>query len=180
MAAEGQEGPARLAVHHMRVTRRPASGIDRDAVGKLLALVAGHAHLAHRDGARRHVEEQGRLPVGAGQGDAHRVGGEAGIGPPEWRDETSVIGHVDEVQGDKPGGGGQLAIGADAADVMRVRQCHGDDTGLAAARDGGRHGLARHDAPVAAAAVEHEDGAVILHQLARVFGTTRPACQCRT
>ncbi len=78
----------------------PAGSIS-DALGDWLALVARHADLAHRDSARGHVEEQGRLPVGAGQGDAHRIGREARVGSPERRDETSMVRHVDEVQRDE-------------------------------------------------------------------------------
>jgi hypothetical protein len=165
VTAEGQEGAVRLAVHHVRIARGPAGGIDEDAFRRGPALVAGDAHLAHRDGARRHVEEQRRLPVGAGQGDADGIGGEARVAAPEGRDEPPVVGDVDEVQRDEAGGAGHLAVRPDAADVMGVRERHRHHAGLAAARDGGGHGLAGDRPAVAAAAVEHQRRAVVLHQL---------------
>jgi hypothetical protein len=58
-----------------------------------------------------------------------------------------------------------LAVGADAPDVMRVGEPHRHHAALAAARDGGVHRLARDRPPVAAPAVEHQEGAVVLHHL---------------
>ena len=131
----------------------------------LVALVPGHPHLAHGDRAGRHVEQQRRLALGPGQGDAHRIGDEARVGAAERRDDRAMVGHVDEVQRDEAGGAGHLPVGAHAADVVRVGQRHGHHAGLAAALDGGRHRLLGHAAAVPTEAVEHERGAVVLHDL---------------
>jgi hypothetical protein len=155
----------RLAVHHVGIARRLALGVDQDARVDLVPFVLGHPYLAHGDGAGGHVEQQRRLALGAGQGDAHRVGDEARVGAAERRHDRAMVGNVHEVQGDEAGRAGQLAVGADPADVVCVGQRHGHHTGLAAALDGGRHRLLGHAPAVPTEAVEHERGPVVLHDL---------------
>src|SRR5207245_9819539 len=72
---------------------------------------------------------------------------------------------VDEVQRDEAGAAGELSVGADPSDVVRVGQGHGDDAGLAAAGDRGVHRLAGDRATVSATAAEHQHRAVVLPEL---------------
>jgi hypothetical protein len=69
-----------------------------------VALVLGHADLAHGHGAGRHVEQDGGLALGGGQRDAYGIGDEARVGAPERRDQRAMVGDVDEVQRDELGG----------------------------------------------------------------------------
>ena len=97
--------------------------------------------------------------------------------PAEGRHQPAVIGHVDEVDGDEPGRAGQLAVRADAPDVMRVRERHDRDPGLPGARHRGGHRLARHPPAEPALAVEHEERAVVLHHLRGGVGHDQPFLQ---
>jgi hypothetical protein len=101
---KGLKRAVRLAVHHVRIARGLAGRIDQDAIAHELPLVAGDAHLSHGNRAGRHIQQQRRLALGSGERDADRVGREARVGPPEGRDESPVVGDVDEVQRDETGG----------------------------------------------------------------------------
>ena len=55
--------------------------------------------------------------------------------PRNGRHERAMVGDVDEVQRHEAGRARELAVGAHAADVVRVGQRHRDHAGLPAARD---------------------------------------------
>src|SRR5262249_7628150 len=71
VAAERKQGTVRLAVHHVRIARRPPPGVDQRALGRRLTLVLRDADLAHGNLARGHVEQQRGVVVRAGDGDAN-------------------------------------------------------------------------------------------------------------
>jgi hypothetical protein len=112
-----------------------------------------------------------RLVCRAGQRDADGIRREAGVAAAEGRHETTVIGDVHGSAGDtSPAALGQLAVGAHTTDVMGIGEGERDHAGLPAALDRGRHRFAGHAAAVATAPVEHQHGAVVLHDLGRRVG----------
>ena len=168
--AKGQQRAARLAVHGAGVGRRLALAVEQGAGLHLLALVAGDAHLAHRDDAGRHVEDDRPVGLGARYRDADGVGAEARIGAAPRRHGRPLIGDVDEMERDEARRGAHLAIGADPADMMRVAQRDDRDPGLARLGDADHRRLARGDLAPGALAVIDDQRAVLADDAALAVG----------
>jgi hypothetical protein len=180
VAAERHQGTVGLGVHDVRVAGRPPLRIDERAFRRGLPLVLGDADLAHGDLAGGHVEQQRRVAVRARHRDADRVRHEPRVGAPERRDGRPVVGDVDEVHRHETRGARHLAVGADAADVMRVGEPHRHHPALAAARDGGLHRLAGDGPAIAGPPSNIRSAASSFTTFTRVFGTTRPIFRWRT
>ena len=138
-----------------------------------LLLHVGHADLAERDGARRHVEQDGAL-AGAGDGAAERVGEQPRLAARERRDDRIVPGHVDEVEADVSGAGAPLGVRAYAAEVMGVAQGEGDDSRVpdALEREVGR--LAADHLSETEPPVQPKHGAAVLEHLDFRIGREAP------
>ena len=173
----GHQRTARLAIHRAGVGRRLALAVEQDAGFQLLALVAGDAHLAHRDDTRRHVEDDRPVGLGTRYGDANGVGAEARIGTAPRRHGRARIGDVDEMERDETRRGAHLAIGADPADVMRVAQGDDRDPGLTRLGDADHYRLSRGDLAPGALAVIDDQGAVLADDAALAVGEDRAASE---
>src|SRR5207237_10690924 len=108
--AERTEGAARLAVHRAWVGRRPTLAVEQSARLQLLALVAGDAHLAHGDHARRHIENDRPLALRARDCDTNRADAEAGIRAAPRRHRRPRVGDIDKMERDEALAGADLAI----------------------------------------------------------------------
>ena len=109
------------------------------------------------------------MPV-AGNGDTDRIGQEASLAPAKRRNAGRTGGDVDEVQRHHAGARGDLAIGADAADVMRVAQAVDGDAVLARGLDRPLDRLTRDHLAVAAMRVPDRDRAGVGDDLRLLVG----------
>ena len=122
-----------------------------------LALVVRDASLALRDHAGGEVEDH-RLAALQRDAGGERVGAEARVGAAVRRDDAARD-HVDEVQRHQASGHRLLGPGADAAQVVRVAQCHHAAAVPAGALDAQRHRLAADHLAEAGLAIEPQQRA---------------------
>ena len=92
------------------------------------------AHFAERDGAGRHVEHD-RFVAVARHDAAERIRRHASFAPAPRRDLRFVTDDVDEMHRHQTRASAELAIRADATEVMRVAQADGNDAGTLHALD---------------------------------------------
>ena len=111
-------------------------------------------------------------PVG-GNRDTDRIGQEAPLAPTKRRHAGRTGGDIDEVQRHHAGARGDLAIGADAADVMRVAQSVDRDAMFARGLDRPLHRLTRDHLAVAAMRVPDRDRSGIRDDLGRLIRLQR-------
>ena len=142
-----------FAVEHVRVGAHLAVETDQRVVGKLLAALARHQHLAlghHRGGE---IEHHRRL-AGPRHADAERRRRYAALGAAEGRHQHAARG-IDEMHRDEPGLGRHLGPVADPADVACVpERHHGEAHGLALL-DADGDGLRRHGLAETMQAIDH-------------------------
>ena len=162
--AERQDGAVGRVVHHAGIGGGLAGGVDQQAFVHLHLLVVGDADLAHRHLAGGEVEHD-RLLALARHGGAVGVGGEARLGAAERRHQRLVAVHVHPVRAHHAGARALLGPVADAPDVMGVGEADDADAVLFGALDADIHRLLGDHLAVAGAAVDHDDGTIILHDL---------------
>ena len=133
MVAHRHDRAPAFGDEHARVAGQGA--VARDQVGglELPAFIVGNADLPVRDDAGREIEHEGRFAGTRGHRDAHRVGAEPPVGTAERRDVGHPRAHVDERDRHQPGANRQLAVRADAPEVLHVAQP--DDRDPLGARD---------------------------------------------
>src|SRR4029450_2103419 len=121
--SERTERPERRLIHHLRVVRRFAFGIDEHTVGHRLTLQERNAHLAERDRRRRHVEHDWRRTFLRNDA-AERIRRHAPLATAPRRNLRFVTNHVREVDRDETRATAWFAIRADPAEVVSVAEAY--------------------------------------------------------
>ena len=124
---EGEDRAARLSVHDARVGARVALGVDEHPLCHLLSPVHGDANLSEGDDAGGEVEDDRRLALRRGKGDAEGVRQESRVAAAKRGDDRRVSDDVHEVDRDEPRGRCLFSVGTDAADVRSVPERHQRD-----------------------------------------------------
>ena len=116
--------------------------------------IVGNTHLAHGDGARGEVEQNGRR-IAARQANGERIGAEAPLCTAMRCDQRTAH-DVRKVDRGQAGGDRLLRPVTDAAEMMRIAQSDNHDAVLPRPLDGELHGLIGDRLAHAAIAVDNE------------------------
>src|SRR5205085_8920961 len=104
-----------------------------------------------------------RRVVSAGNGYTNWVGGEPTLAAAERGHPWGAGVAVDEVDGDQPSRRGDLAVGADPPDVVRIAQPVHGDTPAPGGLDGPAHRISCDHLAIAVAPVPYREIAALAH-----------------
>ena len=158
-SAEGAQRADRFDHAELRVGGGLTQVVEQLTGREPLALVVRDPSLALRDHARRQIEDHRRAPRDR-DADRERVGAEARVAPAPRRHDRARD-HVDEVHRDQARGHRHLGPGADAAQVVRVRERDDAAAVRLRSRDAEFHRLVADHLAEAGVAVEREQGGAV-------------------
>ena len=129
--------------------------IEQRAGRRLAFAIVGNTHLAHGDGARGEVEQNGGR-IAARQANGERIGAEAPLRTAMRCNQRTAY-DVRKVDRGQAGGDCLLCPVTHASEMMRIAQPDNDDAVLPRPLDGKLHGLIRDRLAHAAIAVDNEE-----------------------